>query len=132
MDNQGRPYYVNHNLRRTTWSLKQEKLPSGWEERVDNRGRVYYVDHKTRTTTWKRPTASHLSNVAEWQNNYARSHSVFNQFEHRFLPQSDANNQLNDESNSAEEPLPEGNIDFLNYKTFKIRIFQYLRLAKRL
>ncbi|CAF4638304.1 unnamed protein product [Rotaria sp. Silwood1] len=104
----GRPYYVDHNRRRTTWSLKQETLPSGWEERVDNRGRVYYVDHNTRTTTWKLPTATHLSNVAEWQNNYARSHSVFNQFEHRFLPQTDTNIQSNDASNSTEESLPEG------------------------
>ncbi|CAM4951268.1 unnamed protein product [Rotaria socialis] len=107
-DNLGRPYYVDHNLRRTTWCLKKERLPSGWEERVDSRGRVYYVDHTTRTTTWKLPTASHLSNVAEWQNNYARSHSVFNQFEHRFLPQIDANAQPSDVPISTEESLPEG------------------------
>ncbi|CAF4464437.1 unnamed protein product, partial [Rotaria sp. Silwood2] len=104
----GRPYYVDHNRRRTTWCLKQDRLPLGWEERVDNRGRVYYVDHNTRTTTWKLPTATHLSNVAEWQNNYARSHSVFNQFEHRFLPQTDINTQSNDASDSTEETLPEG------------------------
>ncbi|CAF1011549.1 unnamed protein product [Rotaria sordida] len=108
VDNFGRRYYVDHNLRRTTWCLKQETLPPGWEERVDNRGRVYYVDHTTRTSTWKLPTATHLSNVAEWQNNYARSHSVFNQFEHRFLPQTDTNTQSNDASNSTEESLPEG------------------------
>ncbi|CAF3440978.1 unnamed protein product [Rotaria sp. Silwood1] len=105
LDNRGRPYYVDHNRRRTTWLLDQTVLPTGWEERVDNRGRIYFVDHTTRTTTWIRPTAMHLSNVAQWQNQYARSHSMFNQFEHRFLPQTENNTQVND---SNEEPLPEG------------------------
>ena len=108
MDNQGRPYYVDHNRRRTTWLLEQQSLPHGWEERVDRRGRVYYVDHNTRTTTWTPPTATHLSNVAQWQDQYARSHSVFNQFEHRFLPQTDSNTQSAEPVESSEEPLPEG------------------------
>lgn len=103
-DNHRRPYYVDHNRRRTAWSLEQTSLPTGWEERVDDRGRVYYVDHNTRTTTWSLPTARHLSNVAQWQSQYARSHSMFNQFQHRFLPQTDTN------PSSNEEPLPEGKI----------------------
>ncbi|CAF1432392.1 unnamed protein product [Adineta ricciae] len=108
-DNQNRPYYVDHNRRRTTWLLEQQMLPSGWEERVDQRGRVYYVDHNTRTTTWTPPTATHLSNVAQWQNQYARSHSVFNQFEHRFLPQSEMNSaQATNSSDSTGNTLPEG------------------------
>ncbi len=96
---------MDHNRRRTKWLLDQTELLPGWEERVDDRGRVYYVDHNTRTTTWSPPTALHLSNVAQWQNQYARSHSMFNQFEHRFLPQTENNTQTND---SNEEPLPEG------------------------
>ena len=86
-------------------------LPLGWEERVDARGRVYYVDHNTRTTTWSPPTAVHLSNVAQWQDQYARSHSVFNQFEHRFLPQSDTTTQPADHSDPDEDPLPEGKLN---------------------
>ncbi|CAF3977301.1 unnamed protein product [Rotaria sordida] len=105
LDSRGRPYYVDHNRRRTTWLLDQTVLPPGWEERVDNRGRIYFVDHITRTTTWIRPTAIHLSNVAQWQNQYERSNSMFNQFEHRFLPQTENNIQSNDLN---EEPLPEG------------------------
>ena len=101
LDNHGRPYYVDHTRRRTTWLLDHSLLPPGWEERVDDRGRVYYVNHQTRTTTWTPPTASHLSNLAQWENQYARSHSLFNQFEHRFLPQTDANDV-------NEDPLPEG------------------------
>lgn len=115
LDAQGRPYYVDHNRRRTTWLLEQQPLPPGWEERVDERGRVYYVDHNSRTTTWTPPTAAHLSNVANWQNQYARSHSLFNQFEHRFLPQTDANAQANGNSNSSEEPLPEGKSSLKNH-----------------
>ncbi|CAF0969391.1 unnamed protein product [Adineta ricciae] len=106
LDSQNRPYYVDHNRRRTTWLLEQSVLPPGWEERVDSRGRVYYVDHNTRTTTWTPPTALHLANVAQWQDQYARSHSMFNQFEHRFLPQTENSN--NQSSNTNESPLPEG------------------------
>lgn len=105
MDNIGRPYYVDHTRRRTTWLLDHTLLPPGWEERVDDRGRVYYVNHQTRITTWTPPTASHLSNLAQWQNQYARSHSLFNQFEHRFLPQTDTNDP-------NEDPLPEGLSEF--------------------
>ncbi|CAF4280100.1 unnamed protein product, partial [Didymodactylos carnosus] len=80
-----RPYYVDHNTKTTTW-LRENVLPSGWEKRADAQGRIYYVDHNTQTTTWILPTALHLQNFANWQNQYARSHSMFNQFEHRFLP----------------------------------------------
>ena len=55
---------------------------------------LYYVDHHTRITTWTPPTAVHLSNVAQWQNQYDRSHSMFNQFEHRFLPQTENNTPI--------------------------------------
>ena len=105
LDNHGRLYYADHINRRTTWLFDQNVLPQGWEECTDNRGRIYYVDHNTRTTTWIRPTAVHLSNVAQWQHQYARSHSMFNQFEHRFLPTTENNTDSND---SNHERLPEG------------------------
>jgi hypothetical protein len=127
-DNQNRPYYVDHNRRRTTWLLEQQILPPAWEERVDRRGRVYYVDHNTRTTTWTPPTATHLSNVAQWQNQYDRSHSVFNQFEHRFLPQSDTNNHSNDTPDSTEERLPEGKVVELDYY---LKLIFILKVGKR-
>jgi atrophin-1 interacting protein 5 (WW domain-containing E3 ubiquitin protein ligase 1) len=129
LDNQGRPYYVDHNRRRTTWLLEQQSLPHGWEERVDQRGRVYYVDHNTRTTTWTPPTAAHLSNVAQWQNQYARSNSVFNQFEHRFLPQTDANTPSNDTSDTSEDALPEGTIEI--YFFYLNKIFCFSKVGKR-
>jgi E3 ubiquitin-protein ligase NEDD4 len=77
---EGRPYYVDHNTRTTTWvdprrqtiirvmgpngqstSLQPQTisqlgpLPSGWEMRLTSTARVYFVDHNTKTTTWDDP-----------------------------------------------------------------------------
>jgi E3 ubiquitin-protein ligase NEDD4 len=77
---EGRPYYVDHNTRTTTWvdprrqaivrvmgpsgqhtSLQSQTisqlgpLPSGWEMRLTATARVYFVDHNTKTTTWDDP-----------------------------------------------------------------------------
>mmetsp|Transcript_651 Transcript_651/g.1756 ORF Transcript_651/g.1756 Transcript_651/m.1756 type:complete len:266 (+) Transcript_651:1720-2517(+) len=56
----GRPYYLDHNTRRTTW---EPPLPAGWEERTAN-GRKYYVDHNTRRTTWNDPRTQLRQNAA--------------------------------------------------------------------
>lgn len=47
----GRPYYLDHNTRKTTWT---PPLPAGWEER-DSDGRPYFVDHINKRTTWTDP-----------------------------------------------------------------------------
>ncbi|GMF03703.1 unnamed protein product [[Candida] boidinii] len=74
---EGRPYYVDHNTRTTTWVDPRRQqfvksfgnnngysaqrltamgpLPSGWEMRLANTSRVYFVDHNTKTTTWDDP-----------------------------------------------------------------------------
>lgn len=79
---EGRPYFVDHNTRTTTWvdprrqqyirmyannptgnnsTMTQQPvsqlgpLPSGWEMRLTNTARVYFVDHNTKTTTWDDP-----------------------------------------------------------------------------
>ncbi|KAJ9109360.1 hypothetical protein QFC21_000690 [Naganishia friedmannii] len=79
---EGRPYFVDHNTRTTTWvdprrqqllrvispaggtgSLTVQPqtvaqlgpLPSGWEMRLTSTARVYFVDHNTKTTTWDDP-----------------------------------------------------------------------------
>ena len=73
---EGRPYFVDHNTRTTTWVDPRRQqyistigpgsnlqvqvqpvsqlgpLPSGWEMRLTSTGRVYFVDHNTKTTTW--------------------------------------------------------------------------------
>ena len=71
----GRPYFVDHNSRTTTWldprlanappsvfsstatqtALNLGSLPSGWEMRMTSSGRIYFVDHNTRTTSWDDP-----------------------------------------------------------------------------
>ncbi|GFO43496.1 nedd4-like e3 ubiquitin-protein ligase wwp1 [Plakobranchus ocellatus] len=101
-DQQGRPYYVDHNARITTWE-KPQPLPRGWERRTDQRGRVYYVDHNTRTTTWQRPSAESLNNYAEWQS--WRGGRNINDFTQRFLyPQQQTASQEADPLG----PLPDG------------------------
>ncbi|EPQ55532.1 HECT-domain-containing protein [Gloeophyllum trabeum ATCC 11539] len=70
---EGRPYFVDHNTRSTTWLDPRRStlpsrltaaatsgtnlgpLPSGWEMRMTSVGRIYFVDHNTRTTTWEDP-----------------------------------------------------------------------------
>jgi E3 ubiquitin-protein ligase NEDD4 len=71
----GRPYFVDHHTRTTTWQDPRRAsasaaaatttaianraalgpLPSGWEMRMTSTRRIYFVDHNTRTTTWDDP-----------------------------------------------------------------------------
>ncbi|KAF7298971.1 E3 ubiquitin-protein ligase [Mycena indigotica] len=69
---EGRPYFVDHSTRSTTWVDPRRgqqpaappatvnnpnlgPLPSGWEMRLTSTARVYFVDHNTKTTTWDDP-----------------------------------------------------------------------------
>jgi E3 ubiquitin-protein ligase NEDD4 len=66
---EGRPYFVDHQTRTTTWYDPRRNLarptaasndalgplPSGWEMRLTSTGRIYFVDHNTRTTAWDDP-----------------------------------------------------------------------------
>ncbi|KAH9063727.1 hypothetical protein EDB83DRAFT_2382646 [Lactarius deliciosus] len=96
---QGRPYYVDHNTRTTTWvdprrqtiirvmgpngqstSLQPQTisqlgpLPSGWEMRLTSTARVYFVDHNTKTTTWDDPRlpSSLDANVPQYKRDFRR------------------------------------------------------------
>uniref|UniRef100_A0A3P9J8Z2 E3 ubiquitin-protein ligase NEDD4-like n=1 Tax=Oryzias latipes TaxID=8090 RepID=A0A3P9J8Z2_ORYLA len=69
----GRPFFIDHNNRSTTWEDPRLKypvhmrnknsmepgelgpLPPGWEERVHTDGRTFYIDHNTKTTQWEDP-----------------------------------------------------------------------------
>ncbi|KAK2854067.1 hypothetical protein Q5P01_006728 [Channa striata] len=69
----GRPFFIDHNTKTTTWEDPRLKipvhmrrrpsldpsdlgpLPAGWEERVHTDGRIFYIDHNTRTTQWEDP-----------------------------------------------------------------------------
>ena len=68
----GRPYFVDHHTRTTTWKDPRDSvsaattttlanrvtlglLPSGWEISKTVTGRTYFTDHNTHTTTWLDP-----------------------------------------------------------------------------
>ncbi|XP_070575798.1 NEDD4-like E3 ubiquitin-protein ligase WWP1 isoform X2 [Ptychodera flava] len=96
IDPHGRPYYVDHNTRTTTWERPQP-LPPGWERRTDPRGRVYYVDHNTRTTTWQRPTVDTVRNFEQWHQHRNQMHAAtLQQFQQRFLLPNAASTENND------------------------------------
>jgi E3 ubiquitin-protein ligase NEDD4 len=96
---EGRPYYVDHNTRTTTWvdprrqtvirvmgpngqntALQPQTisqlgpLPSGWEMRLTSTARVYFVDHNTKTTTWDDPRLPSTldSNVPQYKRDFRR------------------------------------------------------------
>lgn len=97
---EGRPYFVDHNTRTTTWvdprrqqyirmyggqtapngAIQQQPvsqlgpLPSGWEMRLTNTARVYFVDHNTKTTTWDDPRlpSSLDQNVPQYKRDFRR------------------------------------------------------------
>ncbi|KAK4686746.1 hypothetical protein P7C73_g3391, partial [Tremellales sp. Uapishka_1] len=97
---EGRPYFVDHNTRTTTWvdprrqqllrviapnagnnlSVQQTTvsqlgpLPSGWEMRLTSTARVYFVDHNTKTTTWDDPRlpSSLDQNVPQYKRDFRR------------------------------------------------------------
>ncbi|ELT92881.1 hypothetical protein CAPTEDRAFT_225074 [Capitella teleta] len=64
IDSHGRPYYVDHNTRTTTWEkptplpagiMQEDPLPEGWEMRFTAEGVRYFVDHNSRQTTFQDP-----------------------------------------------------------------------------
>jgi len=96
---EGRPYFVDHNTRTTTWVDPRRQqlirvvgpngnnlstqpqtvsqlgpLPSGWEMRLTATARVYFVDHNTKTTTWDDPRlpSSLEVNVPQYKRDFRR------------------------------------------------------------
>ncbi|XP_067105779.1 E3 ubiquitin-protein ligase NEDD4-like isoform X3 [Osmerus mordax] len=74
----GRPFFIDHNSRVTTWEDPRLKYPvhlrtkasldpgdlgplpnlleePGWEERIHADGRTFYIDHNTKNTQWEDP-----------------------------------------------------------------------------
>ncbi|KAJ2930924.1 hypothetical protein H1R20_g6189, partial [Candolleomyces eurysporus] len=104
---EGRPYFVDHHTRTTTWTdprrASQQNqtaqprvanpnlgpLPSGWEMRLTSTGRVYFVDHNTRTTSWDDPRipSDVDSNAPQYKRDYRRKVVYFrSQPKMRVLP----------------------------------------------
>ncbi|KAF9013244.1 hypothetical protein BDQ17DRAFT_1536926 [Cyathus striatus] len=103
---EGRPYFVDHHTRTTTWNDPRRNLiqqtvqrpalnpnlgplPSGWEMRLTATGRVYFVDHNTRTTTWDDPRlpTNVDDNAPQYKRDYRRKVVYFrSQPKMRMLP----------------------------------------------
>jgi len=52
-DKYGRPYFLDHNHRRTTFV--DPRVPLGWEMQLDVHGRPYFIDHINKKTSWQDP-----------------------------------------------------------------------------
>ena len=106
---EGRPYFVDHHTRTTTWVDPRRAnrppvtavnaaavaksnlgpLPSGWEMRLTSTGRVYFVDHNTRTTAWDDPRLPPNldDNAPQYKRDYRRKVVYFrSQPKMRLLP----------------------------------------------
>lgn len=108
---EGRPYFVDHHTRTTTWVDPRRNaashppqqssnpaahsaqilgsLPSGWEMRLTSTNRVYFVDHNTRTTTWEDPRLPGTvdDNAPQYKRDYRRKIIYFrSQPSMRILP----------------------------------------------
>ncbi|XP_037545627.1 E3 ubiquitin-protein ligase NEDD4a isoform X2 [Nematolebias whitei] len=94
----GRPFFINHNTKTTTWEDPRFKLPvqvrraasldpadlgplpPGWEERVHTDGRIFYIDHNTRNTQWDDPrlqTPAITGPVVPYSRDYKQKYEYF-------------------------------------------------------
>nr|XP_054369509.1 E3 ubiquitin-protein ligase NEDD4 isoform X2 [Mirounga angustirostris] len=95
----GRPFFVDHNTKTTTWEDPRLKIPAhlrgktsldssndlgplppGWEERTHTDGRIFYINHNIKRTQWEDPR---LQNVAitgpavPYSRDYKRKYEFF-------------------------------------------------------
>jgi len=77
LDNAGRPYFIVHINKRSTYedprislqrpipqqNLAPPALPPGWELKLDNQGRPYFVDHINKRSTYEDPRLSLVPQV---------------------------------------------------------------------
>ena len=121
-NNTGRPYYVDHLTRTTTWE-RPLPLPENWERRKDNAsGRIYFVDHQTRRTQWEHPNAT---NAANNRNNQQNQHSRMQNYLQRNLEalgvnENDGENKKGN-SNEPQKQVSKGNGEILDYQTLKTK-----------
>ncbi|XP_038606125.1 E3 ubiquitin-protein ligase NEDD4 isoform X2 [Tachyglossus aculeatus] len=94
----GRPFFIDHNTKTTTWEDPRLKIPAhlrrktstdpidlgplppGWEERTHTDGRLFYINHNIKRTQWEDPR---LQNVAitgpavPYSRDYKRKYEFF-------------------------------------------------------
>jgi len=72
-DSFGRPFFINHSNKSTTYEDPRKPLPSGWEIRYDNANRPYYVDHNNHLTTYCDPRLTHCEETSSVAPEYQKS-----------------------------------------------------------
>ncbi|XP_030044921.1 E3 ubiquitin-protein ligase NEDD4 isoform X2 [Microcaecilia unicolor] len=94
----GRPFFINHITKTTTWEDPRFKIPAhmrrkqsldpadlgplppGWEERIHTDGRVFYIDHNTKRTQWEDPrlqTVAITGPAVPYSRDYKRKYEYF-------------------------------------------------------
>ncbi|OCT89558.1 hypothetical protein XELAEV_18018180mg [Xenopus laevis] len=94
----GRPFYINHVTKTTTWEDPRFKIPvqlrpkppidlsdlgpllPGWEERTHTDGRVFYINHNTKQTQWEDPrlqTVAITGPAVPYSRDYKRKYEYF-------------------------------------------------------
>ncbi|KAM6181399.1 E3 ubiquitin-protein ligase NEDD4 isoform 3-T3 [Erethizon dorsatum] len=95
----GRPFYIDHNTKTTTWEDPRLKIPAhlrrkaplesssdlgplppGWEERTHTDGRIFYINHNTKRTQWEDPRLQSVAitgPAVPYSRDYKRKYEFF-------------------------------------------------------
>ncbi|XP_060115785.1 E3 ubiquitin-protein ligase NEDD4 [Heteronotia binoei] len=94
----GRPFFIDHNTKTTTWEDPRLKLPAhvrrkasldpgelgplppGWEERNHTDGRTFFINHNTKRTQWEDPrlqNAAITRPAVPYSRDYKRKYEFF-------------------------------------------------------
>ncbi|XP_004835401.1 E3 ubiquitin-protein ligase NEDD4 isoform X2 [Heterocephalus glaber] len=95
----GRPFYIDHNTKSTTWEDPRLKipphlrgkaplesssdlrpLPPGWEERTHTDGRIFYINHNIKRTQWEDPRLQSVAvtgPAVPYSRDYKRKYEFF-------------------------------------------------------
>ncbi|XP_054984141.1 E3 ubiquitin-protein ligase NEDD4 isoform X2 [Sorex araneus] len=95
----GRPFFIDHNTKTTTWEDPRLKtpaqlrgrnppdssndpapLPPGWEERTHTDGRIFYINHNIKRTQWEDPRLQNVQitgPAVPYSRDYKRKYEFF-------------------------------------------------------
>ncbi|XP_055971461.1 E3 ubiquitin-protein ligase NEDD4 isoform X1 [Sorex fumeus] len=95
----GRPFFIDHNTKTTTWEDPRLKtpaqlrgrnppdssndpapLPPGWEERTHTDGRIFYINHNIKRTQWEDPRLHNVQitgPAVPYSRDYKRKYEFF-------------------------------------------------------
>eukprot|EP00049_Salpingoeca_infusionum_P026552 m.26335 g.26335 ORF g.26335 m.26335 type:complete len:265 (-) comp8816_c2_seq1:313-1107(-) len=105
----GKPCFVNHTLRTTSWTdprtktVADDELPFGWEQAFDSTGREYFIDHIHKRTQREHPELTPVKRPPFTSSRHHTS-SSFHKSEHIALQMLEASEQTR---SPASSPHPE-------------------------